>query len=90
MDASIMVIVVLFVIAVLFNCLLNIYLKKYFLSAIISATLSTFVFQFIGYLIMGYLDPFFLIALVGGWIAVFKKIKTNRLNIHRLMSSIWC
>lgn len=60
-----------FVIAVLSNYFLSFYLRKYLLAAVISATLSTVVFQVIGYLIMGYLDPFFLIALILGWIVAF-------------------
>ncbi len=41
------------------------------LLAMLSAFISTILFQAVGYLVVGYLDPFFLIALIGGWIISF-------------------
>ena len=41
------------------------------LLAMLSAFISTILFQVVGYLVVGYLDPFFLIALIGGWIISF-------------------
>lgn len=42
-----------------------------FIRAILAATISTVLFQVFGYFIMGYLDPFFLIALIVGWLVSF-------------------
>ena len=53
------------------SCLIHGYCKRYFTAAILSGFFSTVLFQAIGYLVLGYLDPFFIIALVGGWIASF-------------------
>jgi len=39
-------------------------IKKYLIASILSAVASSIAFQIIGYFVLGYLDPFFLIALV--------------------------
>jgi len=41
------------------------------LLAMLSAFISTILFQVAGYFVVGYLDPFFLIALIGGWLVSF-------------------
>jgi membrane protein DedA with SNARE-associated domain len=41
-------------------------IKKYLFASVLSAIASSIVFQIIGYFILGYLDPFFLIALFTG------------------------
>ncbi len=43
----------------------------YLVVAILAATISTILFQMIGYFVTGYLDPFYLIALVSGWLISF-------------------
>ena len=62
---------VFFFVAVISNCVFNVWLKSYLLAAILSASVSTILFQLIGYFVVGYLDPFWLIALVVGWAVAF-------------------
>jgi hypothetical protein len=72
----------------------NYRLKNLLLSATLSAILVSILFQVIGFLVLGYLDPFFFIAFVNTLIISFiisilvgvpfvflrKKAKTNRGN----------
>jgi hypothetical protein len=46
-------------------------IHRYWVASILSAFVSTILFQVIGYFILGYLDPFFLIALTVGWFVAF-------------------
>ena len=41
--------------------------RRYVLATIVSATVTTIVFQVLAYVHVGYLDPFFPIAVVVGW-----------------------
>ena len=45
--------------------------KKYILACLVSGFLSSIIFQIIGFFVMGYLDPFYLWAFVGGVVVAF-------------------
>ncbi len=40
--------------------------KKYIFACLFAAIISSLIYQLIGFLVLGYLDPFFLIAFIGG------------------------
>jgi hypothetical protein len=63
-------IIILIAISVICAATVHIFLHRYFRASLVSAVLSTAIFQFIAYLYIGYLDPFWPIAiLVGGAMA---------------------
>ena len=53
------------------SCLIHRWLRIYVVAAIVNASLCTILYQILGYFIVGYLDPFWMIALVLGWILAF-------------------
>lgn len=62
-------ILVFVLVSIIASCGINIYLKKSIpFATILSALTTTLVFQLIGSIVMGYLDPFFPIALILGWL----------------------
>ena len=63
---SLMAFSIFLLITVICSLLIHGYLKRYFIGSILAAFISTAIFQVLGYLVVGYLDPFFLIALVSG------------------------
>jgi membrane protein DedA with SNARE-associated domain len=46
-------------------------IKKYIFASVLSAIVSSVLFQIIGYFVLGYVDPFFIIALFTGALASF-------------------
>lgn len=64
-------IIVLISISIVLSFVAHYFIKKYLLALIISAIIATISFQIAVYIHVGYLDPFFIIALfIGGLIAL--------------------
>jgi len=65
--------------AIIIHCVLSIVsalgfhtkIKKYLLASVLSAIVSAVIFQIIGYFVLGYLDPFVIIALITGAMVSF-------------------
>ena len=68
MDQALVGIVVLCGISVGTALLFHLKLRRFWVASILAAVTASVTFQFIGYLVLGYLDPFFMIALVTGGI----------------------
>ena len=63
-------IIILIVISGITAVAVHLFLRRYFTASLISAVLSNAIFQFVAYLYVGYLDPFWPIALgIGGALA---------------------
>jgi hypothetical protein len=46
-------------------------MKKYLLACIVTSIITSLIFQIIGFFVIGYFDPFFLFALIGGALVSF-------------------
>ena len=46
-------------------------IKNYFLASLLAAIISSTLYQLIGFIILGYLDPFYIIAFAGGFVIAF-------------------
>lgn len=46
-------------------------INNFFLASLWAAIISSILYQLIGFIILGYLDPFYLIALAGGVVIAF-------------------
>jgi len=55
-------IIVLCILSVVVSCIFYKKYRNYFFACILSGIVSSFLFQIIGFLIVGHLDPFFLVA----------------------------
>ncbi len=60
-------IIVLCVTAIVVSLIVHTFIRRIMLATVVSATIATILFQVLAYLHAGYLDPFFLIAVVVGW-----------------------
>lgn len=63
MNKSITVVILFCIISVGIAYLIHRKVKNYILACILAALISSISYQLIGYFVLGYLDPFFLIAL---------------------------
>ena len=71
MDESMVGIVALSAISLIVSVVTHCIIKHYGKALLISGIISSVLFQIAGYIVMGYLDPFFIIALItGGIVAV--------------------
>ena len=59
-------IIILIAISVITAVAVHLFLRRYFSASLIAAVLSNAIFQFIAYLHIGYLDPFWPISLLAG------------------------
>lgn len=66
MTGSIIAILILLIIAITVSAFCHSIIRSFFGASIASALVSTILFQFAAYIELGYLDPFFLIAIVTG------------------------
>ena len=64
-------IILLVSISIIVSCVAHYFIKKYLVALIISAIIATIVFQIAVYIQLGYLDPFFIIALFTGGLIAF-------------------
>ena len=72
MDTRTLISILVFsVIVLVCSIVFHTYWKYYFQAVILSSFISAILFQVVGYFVMGYLDPFFLIALVPSWVISF-------------------
>ncbi len=51
------------------SLIMHIFIRTYWLGSVVSAALGTIIFQIFAYFNLGYLDPFFIIALIVGYFA---------------------
>lgn len=71
MDDSTLGIVALLSISIVISCVVHFFIKSYLIASIISAIIATVTFQIVNRLYVGYLDPFFVIALFTGGLVAF-------------------
>ena len=71
MDQGLVGMMVLCGASVMTALIFHINLKRFWVASVLAALTASIIFQVIGYLVLGYLDPFFMIALVtGGLVAL--------------------
>ena len=71
MDRSLVGIIALGVISVLSALAYHFKVQNYLVASVLAAITASVVFQIIGYLVEGYLDPFFIVAtILGGVVAL--------------------
>ena len=71
MDQGLVGMMVLCGVSVMSALIFHIKLKRFWVASVLAALTASIIFQVIGYLVLGYLDPFFMIALVtGGLVAL--------------------
>ena len=71
MDKSAIAFIVFCVLSIITALGFHAKIKKYLFASVLSAIVSSIIFQIIGYFVLGYLDPFFIIALITGAAVAF-------------------
>ncbi len=64
-------ILVFVLLSILSSAVCHYFVKTYILAAILSACIASISFQSFAYVVVGYLDPFFIVALLVGWLIGF-------------------
>ena len=71
MDKSMMPVILFCFISITISYLVHRKVQKFILACIFAAIISSVCYQILGYFVLGYLDPFFLIALSNGAVVAF-------------------
>ena len=71
MDRGIVGILALCVMSVLAALVYHLRVQNYLVASALSAITVSVLFQIIGYLVVGYLDPFFIVATIGGGVVAW-------------------
>ena len=71
MDKSAFAFLILCLLSICIAVFAHAKIKKYFIASVLAAIVSSICFQIIGFFVLGYLDPFFLIALFMGALVAF-------------------
>jgi len=69
MESDIGAILIFLVVGIITAVICHLKVKEYLVSALIAGVISTVIYQVINYIVAGYLDPFFIMALVNGFLA---------------------
>jgi hypothetical protein len=71
MAKSVLPIIVFFIIAIIISYLVHKKIKNYLLACVMAGILSSVIYQIIGFIVIGYLDPFYLMAFYFGTVIAF-------------------
>jgi len=64
-------ILVFVTLSILSSAACHYFFKTYIVAAVLSAFIASISFQIFAYAVVGYLDPFFIVALLVGWLISF-------------------